>query len=122
MVGGDDGVARVQQGVHDGTQICQSLGIVGVPGAAVDVDDDRIEGFLHPGQVDVQLVIHLAVSGIVDVLEGLGAMDVDFGHLEAAESAGGLGLEGQCARQAEQDNQYFFHPCYLKNFCKVSAR
>ena len=54
---------------------------------------------IHTRQIDVQLVIHLVVAGIVDILELSGAVDIDFRHLEAAETAGRLCLEGDRARQ-----------------------
>ena len=99
VVRGDHGVAGVQQGVHDGAEVGHALGVVGVPGAAVDVDHDRVGVLLHARQIHVQLVIDLVVARIVDVHELLGAVHVDLGHLEAAEAAGGLGLEGHGARQ-----------------------
>ena len=42
VVRADDGIAGVQQGVHDGAEVGHALGVVGVPGAAVDVDHDRV--------------------------------------------------------------------------------
>ena len=93
VVRGHHGVARVQQGVHDGAEVGHALGVVGEPGAAVDVDHDGIGSLLHARQIDVQLVIHLVVAGIVDILELSGAVDIDFRHLEAAETAGRLCLE-----------------------------
>ena len=110
VVRGHDRVARVQQGVHDGAEVRHPLGIVGEPGASVDMDHHGIDVFLHAGQVDVHLVIDLVVARVVDVRELLGAVDVDLGHLEAAETAGGLGLEGAGARQADGEySQELFH-------------
>ena len=68
------------------------------------MDDDGIGGFLHTRQIDVQLVEDLVVAGVVDVRELLGAVDVDLGHLEAAETAGGLRLEGDSTRQASNEH------------------
>ena len=109
VVRADDGIAGVQQGVHDGAEVGHALGVVGVPGAAVDVDHDRVGVLLHTRQINVQLVVNLVVTRIVDVLELLGAVDVELGHLEAAEAAGGLGLQGDGPRQACDQKQYLFH-------------
>ena len=91
VVGRHDGIARVEQGVDDGAQVGHPLGIVGEPGAAVNVDHDRIGLLLHPGQVDVHLVVNLSVAGVIDVRELLGAVHLDLRHLEPAETPGGTG-------------------------------
>ena len=68
------------------------------------MDDDRVGGLLHPREIDVQLVVDLVVTRIVDVRELLGTVDVDLGHLEAAETAGGLCLEREGSRQAGNEH------------------
>ena len=50
------------------------------------MDHHGIGGFLHLREIDIQLVIHLAVTGVVHVGDLLGATDVHLGHLETAEA------------------------------------
>ena len=67
MVGGHHGIARIEQSLADGAEVGHSLGIVAVPRAAVDVDDNRVTLLLLFGEIDVEAVIDLAVSGIVHI-------------------------------------------------------
>ena len=50
------------------------------------MDHHGIGVFLHLREVDVQLVVNLAVTGIVHVGDLLGTADVHLGHLETAEA------------------------------------
>ena len=88
VVRSDDCVAGLEEGVADGPEISHSLGVVAEPGAAVDMDDNRIGIFLFLREIDVEIMVCLAVAGIVDVGEFFGALHLGGLELETAEVLG----------------------------------
>jgi hypothetical protein len=50
------------------------------------MDHDGIGLILHLGEIDIQFVVHLAVTGIVHIGNLPGTMDVHLGRLETAET------------------------------------
>ena len=62
------GIAGIEQGLDDGTQVGGTLAAVAEPRTTVDVDDHGITCLLLLGQIDVAGVERLVVAGIVNVL------------------------------------------------------
>ena len=85
VVGAYEGVAGVEEGLAYAVEIGHSLGTVGEPGAAVDVDYDGIGVALLRRKVDVQFVIHLAIARIIHVKELLAATDLGHAEVETCQ-------------------------------------
>ena len=86
VVGTHHGIASLEQGSDDGTQVGSPLAAVAHPGTAVDMNHHGVFLGLGLGQIDVQGVEGLAVIGIVEVAVLLGTTHVLRLNLLAAEA------------------------------------
>ena len=90
VVGTNDGIACIEQGLDNCTEVGHSLSVVVEPGTTIDMNHDGIAFFLLFRQIDVAGMISLAIIRIVNVFPLLRGLQLYFGHLETAETACGL--------------------------------
>ena len=101
MIRSHDCIAGIQKGVHDGTKIRHSLGIIREPGTSIYMDCHRIRFLLNLRKINIKLMIYLTISYIVEIYEFLLTMYIDLWHLPATETSLRLGVECHGAEQQD---------------------
>ena len=101
MVGAYDGIASLQQRLHNGTQVGSTLAAVREPSTTIDMDDHWIGCFLFFRQIDVTGMVGLIIASIVNIFPLLRGGEICFRCLEATKTSGRLCHGHQ--RQARQD-------------------
>ena len=110
VVGCHHGIASFQKGCTDGAEVGHALTAVAEPCAAVDMHDHGVSLRLLFGQIDVERVIGLVITGIVDITEFLRIVYLLGRELLSTETEATLWLSPSCRSSKEgKNNTCTFH-------------